>query len=313
MKREGNVDPVIGAKRCTSADEAIAELAERQYGRIARGQLVELGLGRRAIEHRLECGRLRPVCRGIYAVGHHVDSAEARWMAAVLIGGEGAVLSHRSAAGLWGLRYPAQGRVEVTMPRRIRPRSWISFHCRSLPADEITVERDIPIATVPRTILDLATVLPRRHVERAIEEAEVRRLDDPLSLADLVERYPGRRGTGVIAAILNEGRIGATVTRSELEERFLAFVRTHSLLSPELNVPIELDGSWIEADCVWRGERVIVELDGRLTHGTDAAFERDRSRDRALIVAGWRTVRVTWRQLIDDPDRLAADLRALLG
>jgi very-short-patch-repair endonuclease len=234
-------------------------------------------------------------------------------MAAVLAAGRGAALSHRSAAGHWGIHYSAQSRIDVTAPRRIRPRPSIVFHQAHLPADEVTVERGIPVTTVPRTLLDLATVLGPRQVERAVEEAELRRLDDALSLGDLVERYPGRRGTRVIRAILEADRIGSTITRSELEERFLAFLETRSLPSPELNVPIEVRGSWIEVDCVWRRSKLIVELDGHASHGTAAAFERDRARDRALNTAGWRVLRITWRQLHDEAKRIAADLRTLLG
>jgi very-short-patch-repair endonuclease/predicted transcriptional regulator of viral defense system len=312
MRREGNVDPAIGGKSCTSSDEAIARLAARQYGVVARTQLLEIGVGSRAIEHRLEKGRLHPVHRGVYAVGHRVLSREARSMAAVLAIGGDAVLSHSWAAGLWGIRHPANSRIEVTAPRRVRPPTGVKVHRRTLPADEVTVLRAIPVTTVPRTLLDLATILDGRQVERAIEEAEVRRLDDALSIAELVERYPGRRGTGVIGAILAADRIGLTITRSELEERFLALLECHSLPGPELNVPIEVRGSWIEVDCVWRRSQLIVELDGHASHGTAAAFERDRARDRALHAVGWRVLRITWRQLHREPDQIAADLRPLL-
>jgi very-short-patch-repair endonuclease len=234
-------------------------------------------------------------------------------MGAVLAVGDDAVLSHRSAGALWGLLHPAQPRIHITARRRVRPPDGVTAHRRTLPTDEITSERGIPVTTVPRTLLDLATALEPRQVERAIEEAETRRLDDPLSLRGLVKRYPGRRGTGVIRSILDAGKIGSTFTRSDLEEAFLAFVRTHSLPSPELNVDLEVrPGRWVEADCVWRAQRVVVELDGRRFHGTGRAFERDRAKDRELAVAGWTVIRVTWRQIHDEPARLVADLHALL-
>lgn len=233
-------------------------------------------------------------------------------MAAVLAVGPDAVLSHRSAAALWRIR-PTSSRTDVTSQRRVESRVAIAVHQGPLPTDEVTVQHGIPITTVPRTLLDLAAVLDRRQVERAIEEAERRRLADPLSLGDLVERYPGRRGVATVKAILADGRIGTTITRSELEERFLAFLRATSLPSPELNVSLELrPGQWIEADCVWREQRVIVELDGYATHGTTAAYERDRARDRGLNAAGWRVVRVTWHELHGEPGLLESDLRTLL-
>ncbi len=110
-----------------------------------------------------------------------------------------------------------------------------------------------------------------------------------------------------------DGRVGAAVTRSELEERFLEFVASAGLPRPEVNAPVQVAGAWIEVDCLWRAQRVVVELDGRAVHATGTAFERDRARDRALQVAGWRPVRVTWRQLAREPLALEADLRVLLA
>lgn len=179
-----------------------------------------------------------------------------------------------------------------------------------LPGDEITTVSAIPVTTVPRTLFDLAAVLPRAQVERAINEAEVQGRTDRLSLPDLVTRYPRRKGVAMIKAILDAG---ALLTRSELEVRFLSFLRRTSLPAPEVNVPLFVAGRWFECDCVWRDARVIVELDGRAAHDTAAAFERDRARDRKLHARGWRIVRVTWRQLNDEPEAVAYDLRALLS
>ncbi len=234
-------------------------------------------------------------------------------MAAVLAGGHGAVLSHRAGACLWGLRRFETTVIEVTSAHRVRAREPIRFHRRQLPPDEVTVERGIPVTTVPRTLFDLASVLTRRQVERAITEAEVLRLYDSLSLIDLVGRYRGCRGTGVVRSILAARRIGAEVTRSELEERFLAFLGRHRLPPPEVNAGLEVRGAWLEVDCLWRSSHVIVELDGRAAHATATAFERDRARDRALAGAGWHAVRITWRQLHDEPEAVAADLRRLVG
>ena len=233
-------------------------------------------------------------------------------MAAVLAGGPRAVLSHRSGAALWGIRH-WRGAVDVTLPSSRRQRPGITWHVANLPADEITSLAAIPVTTVPRTLLDLATVLDRRGLERAINEAEVQRHTDPLSLPALLARYPRRRGTAAIRAILAEDRIGASVTRSELEERFLRFVTRRRLPRPELNASIAVRGGFVEADCVWRSSRVIVELDGRAVHGTARAFERDRARDRALSAAGWRVVRITWRQISEEAQDLAEDLGALLS
>ena len=163
----------------------------------------------------------------------------------------------------------------------------------------------IPLTGLSRTLLDLATVLPSHQVERAFNEAQVRALSDTLSLPDLIERYPRRRGIRTVKAILDTG---PAFTRSELEARFAAFRRRADLPSPSLNAVVE----GYECDCVWPNRGVIVELDGRASHATAAAFENDRLRDRALIAAGWRVIRVTWRQLHDEPEALAVDLGRIL-
>jgi hypothetical protein len=289
----------------------IARLAERQHGVVACRQLLQAGLTRQAIRHRVRVGRLHCLYRGIYAAGHRLLSPEARWMAAALTGGSGAVLSHRSAAALWRIR-PWRGDVDITLPSSRRPRPGITWHVTKLPADEITSLAAIPVTTAPRTLLDLAAVLDHRGVERAMNEAEVQRHGDTLSLPALLARYPRRRGAAAIRAILTSADLRTTLTRSELEERFLRFLADWGLPRPELNVFIGVRGGFVEADCVWRGARLIAELDGRAVHGTAAAFERDRARDRALNAAGWRVVRITWRQLSWEARELAADLGALL-
>lgn len=313
MSNEAVVRPVMGALlQGASVDRAIADIAEAQHGVVARSQLTAAGLGRRAIGHRLECGRLQRVERGVYAVGHRVRSSETIWMTAVLAAGAVAVLSHRSAAALWGLRGSSRRRTDVTVPGPRRSRSLVEFHQAMLPPDEVTVCSGVPVTTVPRTLLDLASVVERRHVERAIQEADVRRLHDPLSLLDLVARYPGRRGTPLIKAILADGRVGGGVPRSELEGRFLAFLDRFTLPRPEVNANLCVRGRWVEVDCLWRSARLIVELDGRATHDIPTAFERDRARDRRLSVEDWRVIRVTWRQLHLETRALAEDLRTML-
>jgi hypothetical protein len=290
-------------------ERAIATLAERQYGVVARAQLVELGLGPKGVQHRVSLGRLHPLHRGVYAVGQRRLPREARWMAAVLALGPGAVLSHRPAGAHWEIARWS-GACEVTTPRRgIRSRQGIQVHFASLPADEITTHDGIPITTVPRTLFDLAAALPERQLERALNEAEVRRRWDELSLDRLLHRYPRHPGNRAVRAVLHKRRLGATFTRSELEERFLALIDAAGLPRPELNVLVE----GLELDAVWRDGRVVVELDGRSTHDTAEAFERDRERDRALQVAGWRTIRITARQLAAAPAPLVADLQSLLA
>jgi very-short-patch-repair endonuclease len=235
-------------------------------------------------------------------------------MAAVLACGPGAVLSHRAAAAALGMRRGTPPRVEVTAPRqRSAARAGLRPYARRLPKDEVTAVDGIPTTTAARTLLDLASVLSPHELERALEQAEALRLADVVPLSVLMERYRGHRGTATLSAILADGAIAARTTRSELEERFLAFVAERGLTRPDVNVPVRLGADeWIEVDCLWRKQRVAVELDGFAHHGTRAAFRRDRRRDRRLRRAGFEPVRVTWWDLHREPDELEADLRALL-
>jgi len=292
-------------------DRRIADLADRQHGVVARRQLLEMGIGRDATKGRLAAGRLHRVHAGVYLVGHRVVSPEGRWMAAVLACGEGAVLSHRSAAALWGIA-AAGGAIEITSPRDTRSHGPIRRHVAHLPADEITVCAGIPVTSVHRTLFDLAAGSAADRLEAAMREAEFRRLWDRLSLPALLARHPGHRGNAKLRLCL--GRLSQTVgfTRSDFEELFLPFADRFGLPRPHLNARIQVRGAWIEVDCLWREERLIVELDSRAAHETRSAFEADRDRDRRLQVEGWRVVRITWRQLQDAPEALARDLQAML-
>jgi hypothetical protein len=158
-------------------------------------------------------------------------------LAAVLAVGEDAVLSHRSAAAIWALRPTSRLRPEVTVGRGVRSRADIQVHEAPLPADEVTVRHGIPVTTVPRTLVDLASVVRPAQLRRAVEQAEVMRLADPLPLGAVLERHRGRVGVANLAAIVAEGRIDATVTRSELERRFLAFLEERGLPRPAVKSP----------------------------------------------------------------------------
>jgi very-short-patch-repair endonuclease len=287
-------------------ERGIGAIAEGQYGLVTRAQLSELGLEADAIDYRLKLGRLRPVHRGVYTVGHRLITQHGWWMAAVLACGEGAVLSHRAAAGLWGLRN--ESRIEVTAPRGRHARSRIRVHRIELPPDEITTHLRIPTTTVPRTLLDLSTDVSRHELRGAMRQAETQRLTDPLTLGNLIERYPRRKGIANARAIVEEAQRGMGITKRELEHRFQTFLLDAAFPAPTTNTLIE----GFEVDCVWRRERLIVEMDGRGAHGSAEAFEADRLRDRKLGAKGWRVIRITWRQLHDQPDEVEADLRKLL-
>jgi very-short-patch-repair endonuclease len=309
MPDTGNVDRDIDGKRSLhAADALIARLAERQHGVVARRQLLALGLSTDEIDGRLQADRLLPLYRSVSAVGHRNRSRESRWMAAVLACGPGAFLSHQSAGAEWGVCRPGSV-VHVTAGRKRRRRSGIVFHRCEIPPDEVTTKNNIPITTVPRTLFDLAAVLDRRQLERALNEAEVLGLMDELSLPALLERYSRRPGAPDVRAVLDRRSAGRSYTRSDLEEMFLRFAAEAGLPRPETNAFVE----GFEVDCVWREQKLVIEVDGWETHRTRAAFERDRRKLRILQAARWRCVPVTFLQLLEDRRDLARDVRRLLA
>jgi len=300
-----------GSGVASAIDELIAGLAWRQYGIVTRLQLLELGLGEDAIDYRIAIGRLRVIHPGVYAVGHERLAPEGHWFAAVRAGGEDAALSHRSAARLWGLlRW--DGRIEVTTPHRRRKRSDIRYFRSSVDAVHRTEHRALPVTTVARTLFDLGAVDASR-VSKALEQADVLGLLDVRELRHLVDDHPRRPGTSAIRAALAALTGWRGITRSELEDRFRALVQRADLPTPELNLRIDLGSTVVEADAVWADARLIVELDGYAFHRTAAAFERDRERDRLAVAAGWRVIRITWRQLANDPAGVIRDLRRALS
>lgn len=283
-----------------------------QHGVVARFQLRELGLSSDAIDRRIGAGRLHPIHRGVYAVGHRVLTQRSHWMAAVLFCGPNAVLSHWSAAALWGFRSSRGGSIHVTSPRKSKSSGPIWRHRAVLRPDEVTTHDGIPVTTAPRTNLDLAAVSSAHAVESCLRQCEYLRIYSSLSLWDLLERYPGHRGSRAARTAL--ARLGQTPGETEegLEERFLAFLDTHRLLRPELNSWLEAQGHRYKLDCLWRHQRLIVELDSWQAHGTRSAFRTDKTRDRHLMLAGYRTIRVTHQMLDLEAEELAADLRNLL-
>jgi hypothetical protein len=282
---------------------------------VERSQLLALGLTTSAIGRRIELGRLHPVHAGVFAVGHRLVSRKGRWMAAVLAMSEGAVLSHRSAAALWGLRGEPKGPIHVTLGSKSRHVPGIRRHSsRCLWADEITVEHGIPVTSVPRTIFDCARGGDVDLVENLLRQAEYSERYDPLSLPALVARYPRRRGCHTVKVALRRLEESPSGTAdSPLEERFLPFLRAYGLPIPHLNEWIVLGGIRYKVDCRWPGTKEIVELDSWQAHGSRSAFREDRERDRRLRVAGYGLTRISWAQLDDEPAAIAADLRRLLN
>lgn len=302
-----------GAKAgSVSLDRAIAELAAHQHGVASCRQLLALGLTARQIGAWADRGRLHRVHGGVYAVGHAAIGPRGRWLAAVLRGGPGAVLSHRSAGVLWGVVSQCAGPIEVTVRSGKAPPAGVRFHRLPLAVDERDSVDGIPVTGPGRTLCDLASVLGRPAVARALREAEIQRLGGLLSMSDVLARYPCRRGSATARAVLADQAEPFGVTRDDFEADVLALIEAAGLPRPRVNPVLRIGDGTVEPDFAWDDARVLVELDGREVHLTPQAFERDRARDRMLQARGWRTVRVTWRQARFDARAVVADLRRLV-
>jgi very-short-patch-repair endonuclease len=296
----------------TSRDSAISDLAERQQGLVTSRQLAALGVGRRTVERWLASGRLRAVHRGVYAVGPQPLNRRARWLAAVLAPGPETVLSHESAAALWTL---AGDRREVDVTARggrqgKARRPGIRMHHSKLARDEWMLRDGIPVTTVARTLFDLAERVEPPQLKNAWDEAGRLHLLRIKQVAMVYERGRGRRARTAIEPFLTAAQLyDDERRRSPLEDRFAAFVRAHHLPPPQTNVLVDGD----EVDALWPGARLIVELDSWEFHHDRAAFEEDRNRDTDHLLLGYRTIRITHRRLDEEPERLAAQILALLG
>jgi predicted transcriptional regulator of viral defense system/very-short-patch-repair endonuclease len=295
-------------------DVKIGRLAERQHGVVSLAQLQSCGLSSSGVRQRVAAGRLTRIHRGVYAVGHGRLTMHGHWMAAVLAYGPRAVLSHRSAAGLHGIRPDNRANTDVTLPSpSARRRPGIDVHRSStLHAVDITEIDGIPCTSLARTLLDLADVVNRRGVERAVDQADVLRVFDLRAVQEILSRAAGRRGAGVLQRVLAEYD-GPSLTDRELEERFFGICRAAGLSKPEVNSWIQLEDGVVKADFLWRAERLAVETDGWESHGTRRAFENDRRRDRRLRLAGWEPVRFTSRDVEREPGEVTAVLARLRG
>jgi predicted transcriptional regulator of viral defense system len=206
-------------------------VARRQHGVLTRRDLLRLGFTPRAIKHRVASGRLHPVGRGVYAVGRRELTREGRWMAAILACGPDAVLSHGSAAALWGIG-KEDGPIEVSVRRRSWPRHrGTKVRARpSLPAQDLTIHRRIPVTTAARTVLDQATQLDDASFERLVNEADARDRIDPISLRTYCDRRPGEPGAPRLRALLDPETF--RLSDSELERRFRPIALAAGLPQP---------------------------------------------------------------------------------
>lgn len=289
-------------------EAVIADFAGRQHGVVTRGQLVGAGVPPSGVDRRVQAGWLRPVHRGVYRVGP-VEAPNSRAVAACLACGESAVVSHRSAGVLWKMLPPGRSHTSVEVTVRAgqrRPRGVRVYRIGTLAADEVTERAGVPVTRPARTLFDLAGTVASRELERALAEALALRLTTSEQVQRALDRHSGRPGSRRLRAVLACGQ--PALTRSEAEERFLALIRRAQLDPPAANTGVEGH----EVDFLWRAQGLVVEIDGFAFHSSKTSFESDRRRDALLAAAGLRVVRVTWRQLNDEPEAVLARLAQAL-
>jgi very-short-patch-repair endonuclease len=280
---------------------------------VARRQLAAIWVTPSMIEARIAMGHLIRLHRGVYAVGHRQLRIEGHWLAAVLAIGPGAALSHREAAALHGLRPSNRPRTDVTTVRRVRtpPPGVEVHHAASLTASDVTAVNAIPVTTVARTLVDLAGVVPQVHLAKALREAEHLRLADLAEIEDALRTTRNRPGPGHtrLRAVLDEHRTrGTQLTRSVLEDRFVALLGAHDLPRALTNAYVEGH----EVDAFWPHRRLVVELDGWARHKDRHAFQQDREKGNALAAAGYTILRFTHDDVVRRPNHVAAQIRAFL-
>ena len=299
-------------------DVVLAALANEQHGPFGLDQMRALGLSARAVQKRVQAGRLHRIHHAVYSlVPRELLNWEGLYMAAVLACGPGAVVSHRSAARLHELRNYGYTKIEMTVPRRSRRKhEGVLVHCSTTLNDkDVTVVNNIPVTTVARTLLDLGEPLTARQLERAFDQADILQVLDGRAINDQLARNPTRPAAKAIRHVLNTHYIGSTPTDNDFEEALLQLTRSLGLPDPRAQYYIDPgDGDPpIRADFAWPDRKIVVETDGHRTHGTRNAFETDRRRDQRLIAAGWTVIRTTWRQLNQRPHELKPVLLKLLA
>jgi hypothetical protein len=288
--------------------QELARLAGRQHGVVSWRQLQGLGYGREAIRRAKEAGRLHPVDRGVYAVGHPALTRHGQSLAAVLSCGSGALLSHRSAAWLWGLTARFSLPVEVTAASPRQTRQTIRVHsAEALTADDAAVSEEISVTAIPRSLLDFAAVDPS-YLGQALDNARRLGLLDLAAVDALIKRSKGFRGVARLREALLPHRPRA-FTRSNLERQFLSLTQGAGLPRPSMNLFVE----GYELDAYWEAERFAVELDTYDYHGSPVAFEADRLRQEDLKLAGIEMTRITGPRMDREPEAVANRLRRLLA
>jgi predicted transcriptional regulator of viral defense system len=292
--------------RTATPEQVIRRLASRAHGVVTRAELLGAGLTPEVIRQRMDRGLLAPIHRGVYRVGHTAPSLEARYMAAVKACGDDALLAGRAAAHLWGLIKGSPPEPEVLAPNDRRVKGVRVRRARRSELPPAVSRRGIPVTTVPRTLVDLASSLPEEALARACHEAGVLHKTTPKQVDEVLMRFPNARGRRKLERVLHGD---VSVSLSRLESRFLELLKEDGLLLPVTN---KIAGGR-RVDCRWPDHKLTVELDSYRFHNSRYAWERDRLREREARSRGDEFRRYTAMDVFDEPAFMLAELRALLA
>jgi very-short-patch-repair endonuclease len=289
-------------------DERIAQIAGVQRGRVATRQLRAAGISASTISRLVASSRLFPVHRGVVVVGHTAPTPLGDETAALLAVGDPALLSHFSAAALWGLIAPnaGDGVIHIVSPNdhRISLEGVRIHRSRILERHDVRIRAGLPVLSPARALLDIAATGTDRELELAFDRGIVDRVLRAADVAEVLTRAGGHQGRGRLAAVLERQTNGTTMTRSEAEERVLALIRAARLPEPVVNARL----AGYEIDFFWPSERFALEVDGFRFHSARGAFERDRRKDNDLRRAKVTTMRTTWWQVAEESYALIADI-----
>lgn len=291
-------------------ERGLALIGAAQRGVVCRSQLAEIGIRRGSLAHRIEIGSLHRVLPAVFAIGHPALEPWAQETAALLYCGDDCVLSHETAAALWGLVPSAPPEVSVTVAARNpgRPAGLRIHRVTAIDARDVRLREGLPVTSPARALIDFAARESAGVVEAALNEARVHRLVTDETLDQAMERCPLRPGVGRLRALMTAER-GPALTRSETERRLRSIVERGELPWPQFNV--WLFGHLVDA--LWPAAKLVVEADGYSVHGHRHAFEADRRRDQQLAAHGFVVVRITGRQLRDEPMAVLSRLAQALA
>jgi predicted transcriptional regulator of viral defense system len=292
-------------------DRRLAELAAAQHGVVSIAQAREAGLSATAVHGRVLAGRLHSVHRGVYAVGHPRLTAAGQRAAAVLAAGAGAGVSHATAADQLAIARSDSARIHVVVPSHAgRAIPGVTVHrSLTLATEDVVLVDGVPTTSPSRTLLDLADVLMRPRLTRALEEADRLRLLDSQDLEDVLRRGGARPAAHRLRAALADFVGEPAPTRRELERRTLELFDRAGLPRPCVNAMVDTGAGPLEVDFHWPDRRLVVEADSWEFHSGRGAFERDRRRDQLLRLAGWERVRITWSQVTRKPEEVIEAVR----